>query len=308
MNLKFQISNLKLKAVLPGTRRLPLPPAPAFCLLLLLLPSASCSRGGEPVISPDTARRELFLRGYSYKPEVLLDAAKDGDTLGVKLFLIAGMSPEVRNDAGETPLLLAARYDHAQTERALLEKGADVNARDKRGFTPLMRAVLNGSTEAVKTIMEFRPDLNAQTTDPDPDTSGSTALMYAVAKDRKEVVDLLLDAGADINESDVTVGSALTWAAYYDREEIVEDLLDRGADPNVVNSVGGTPLIVAASKGSARIVQMLLEHGADPAHKSKNGRDALQWAHDAHRPDLLKVLQDAAAAKRKKPSEGAQSK
>src|ERR1043166_6451590 len=149
------------------------------------------------------------------------------------------MSPEVRNDAGETPLLLAARYDHAQAARALLERGADVNARDKRGFTPLMRAVLNGSMETVQTITEFQPDLNAQTPDPDPNTSGSTALMYAVAKDRKDVLDMLLDAGADINESDVVVGPALTWAAAYDREEIAADLLERGADANVVNNGGG---------------------------------------------------------------------
>ena len=278
----------------PLTRSLPL--AVLFCLLM-----AGCAAGGgESTTSPDTARRELFLHGYSYKPEVFLDGAKDGDVVGVKLFLIAGMSPEVRNDAGETPLLLASRYDHAQAARALLEGGADVNARDKRGFTPLMRAVLNGSVETVQTLMAFKPDLNAQTTDPDPDTSGSTALMYAVAKDRKEVVDMLLDAGADINESDVYVGSALTWAAYYDREDLVADLLDRGADPNVLNNVGGTPLIVAATKGSTRIVQMLLDHGADPGTKSKDGKNALGWAQAARRADVAKVLQDAAAAKRKR--------
>src|SRR5947209_17141730 len=247
MNLRFETSTLNLKSVLP-----------AVCLLLLL-PAFSCSTGDEGEIGPDTARRELFLRGYSYKPEVFLDGAKDGDIVGVKLFLIAGMSAEVRNDAGETPLLLASRYDHPQAARALLSSGADVNARDKRGFTPLMRAVLNGSVETVKTVMEFKPDLNAQTTDPDPNTSGSTALMYAVAKNRKEVLDMLLDAGADINESDVTVGSALTWAAAYDREDMVADLLDRGADPNVVNNVGGTPLIVATSKGNPRIVRQRSE-------------------------------------------------
>src|ERR1043166_9055175 len=139
------------------------------------------------------------------------------------------MSPEVRNDAGETPLLLAARYDHAQAARALLERGADVNARDKRGFTPLMRAVLNGSMGTVQTITEVKPDLNAPTTDPGPHTSRPAALTHARAKDRKDVLDMLLDAGADINESDVVVGPALTWAADYDREEVVADLLERGA-------------------------------------------------------------------------------
>ncbi|MDQ3805897.1 MAG: hypothetical protein M3416_18960, partial [Acidobacteriota bacterium] len=64
-----------------------------FCLLVLL---AGCGArgGGERRISPDTARRELFLRGQSYKPEVFLDRAGDGDHIAVRLFLIAGMSPE----------------------------------------------------------------------------------------------------------------------------------------------------------------------------------------------------------------------
>src|SRR5256714_4152110 len=116
---------------------------------LCLLPFAfGCSRSGvgERQIDPDTARRELFLRGYSYKEDVFLDSAKDGDVVGVKLFLYAGMSPEVRNQDGETPLLLAARSDHASAARALLERGADPNAKDKKGVTPLMRAVLKGVT------------------------------------------------------------------------------------------------------------------------------------------------------------------
>src|SRR3954470_5513084 len=147
----------------------------ACCVLLFVFACGGGSRDRD--IGPDTARRELFLRGYAYKEPDFLNAAKEGREAGVKLFLIAGMSPEVRNQEGETPLLLAARFDHAKAARALLERGADVNGRDRRGFTPLMRAVLNGSEEAVRTILEFKPDLGAQTTD--PETLGSTALMYA---------------------------------------------------------------------------------------------------------------------------------
>src|SRR5204863_2292060 len=111
----------------------------AFCLLLFAFIGFACSgERGERQIDPDTARRELFLRGYSYKEDVFLDSAKDGDIVGVKLFLYAGMSPEVKNQDGETPLLLAARSDHASAARALLERGADPNAKDRKGVTPLM--------------------------------------------------------------------------------------------------------------------------------------------------------------------------
>src|ERR1051325_7734269 len=159
----------------------------AYCLLLTaycLLLSACGDGQRDRDIGPDTARRELFLRGYAYKEPDFLNAAKEGREVGVKLFLIAGMSPEVRNQEGETPLLLAARFDHAKAARALLERGADVNGRDRRGFTPLMRAVLNGSEETVKTILEFKPDLGAQTTE--DEMRGSTALMYAISKNRPE--------------------------------------------------------------------------------------------------------------------------
>lgn len=269
----------------------------AFCLLSFAF---ACDDGSnaQTQISPDTARRELFLRGYSYREDVFLDSAKDGEPVGVKLFVLAGMSPELRNEQGETPLLLTARFDRAKAARALLESGADVNARDRLGVTPLMRAVLNASVETVKTFVEFKPDLNAKTTD--PEAPGSTALMYAVAKNRPEVVDLLLDAGADINESDDVFGTALTWAAYYNRDDIAARLLDRGADPNFVNRDGDTALMLASARGSTRLVQSLLEHGADAAAKNKEGKTMLKWA--SGRPEVVKLIQDAAAAKRKTPA------
>ena len=110
---------------------------------------------------------------------------------------------------------------------------------------------------------------------------------------------MLLDAGADINGTDATVGTALTWAAYYDHEDLAAKLLEKGADPNVQNVVGGTPLMVAATKGSTRLVQLLLDHGADAGAKDKDGKTALKWAQDMHRADVAKLLQGATGAKRK---------
>jgi ankyrin repeat protein len=276
--------------------------ATAYCLLLLsfCLPLASCGvGGGDRDIGPDTARREIYLRGYAYKEEDFLNAAKEGQEVGVKLFVIAGMSPEVQNAEGETPLLLAARYDRAKVARALLAGGADVNGRDRRGFSPLMRAVLSGSVETVKTILEFKPDLGAQTTD--PETKGSTALMYAVSKNRGEVVRMLLDAGADVNQLDEQVGTALMWAVYYDYEDLAAELLARGADPNIANGGGGTPLMTAALKGNSRLVRLLLERGADPAAKDNTGKTALAHAASGRREEAQKILREAGAKKKTEP-------
>src|SRR5215208_4424086 len=85
----------------------------ALCLSSSALACGESQRRDRD-IGPDTARRELFLRGYAYKEPDFLNAAKEGREVGVKLFLIAGMSPEVRNEEGETPLLLASSFDHAK--------------------------------------------------------------------------------------------------------------------------------------------------------------------------------------------------
>jgi hypothetical protein len=76
---------------------LPRHPAPGTRHLLCLLLSAFCllpsgcgprSRGdANRRLSPDTARRELFLRGLSYQPEVFIDRAGDGDHVAVRRIL-----------------------------------------------------------------------------------------------------------------------------------------------------------------------------------------------------------------------------
>ncbi len=95
---------------------------------LCLLPAACCllvscrDTRDERLIHPDTARRELFLRGHVYKEEDFLTSAEEGDVTAVKLFLIAGMKPEVRNADAETPLMLAAKNGHVKAAQALLDR------------------------------------------------------------------------------------------------------------------------------------------------------------------------------------------
>src|SRR3712207_507300 len=117
--------------------RVTLSSAFTFTLCLSALSFAACDSGpaAEPRISPDTARRELFLRNYSYREDVFLTCAKDGEAVCVRLFALAGMSTEVRNEEGETPLMLAARGNHAKAARELLKSGADVNAASRIGVT-----------------------------------------------------------------------------------------------------------------------------------------------------------------------------
>ena len=94
------------------------------------------------------------------------------------------------------------------------------------------------------------------------DMDGITPLYYAKTKD---VVQLILDKGADVNAQGGIYGSALqATTASLDNREIVELLLEKGADVNVQGGKYGSALQAAATfRDNREVVELLLEKGAD---------------------------------------------
>src|SRR4030095_116893 len=80
-------------------------------------------------------------------------------------------------------------------------------------------------------------------------------LHKATALDRREVVVLFLNAGADANAPDADNRTALHWAAFWRRPEIAKLLIERGANVNVRAKNGFTPLHEAARLGSGAVAQ-----------------------------------------------------
>ena len=76
---------------------------------------------------------------------------------------------------------------------------------------------------------------------------------------RKYVVQLLLDGGADPNKSDKMGKTPLHWAAYFGQKDVVKLLLERGGDPDKADRQGITPTVVAARKRNTDVVKLLSE-------------------------------------------------
>lgn len=111
----------------------------------------------------------------------------------------------------------------------------------------------------------------------------------ATANDTVELT-RLLDAGQPIDARDHRGYSPLMLAAYAGHREAFELLLARGADPNTADAAGNTVLMGAAFRGFVPIVLGLLAAGADLTAKNHGGLDALQFARNFGRTDVLEAL------------------
>ena len=154
---------------------------------------------------------------------------------------------------------------------------------------PLFKAAQGGHKEVVQILLDRGADPNKT------NSWGKTPLHGAVMqlnarKGHKEVVQLLLNRGANPNTNDHHGISPLGHAAKYKHTILVQLLLDAGADPNQKNNDGDlTPLHYASSHGYKDIVQLLLDRGACPKMQTRNTTPLiLARAHD-HK-EVVKII------------------
>lgn len=154
----------------------------------------------------------------------------------------------------------------------------------------LVAAVQDGDVRAVRTLLAAGVDVNA------PRADGSTPLMWAVHRDRSDIVELLLRAGARPDAADEQGVGPLALAAENGRGAMVARLLAAGADPRRPQANGVTALMTAARTGSVEVVTALLAAGAEVnAAISSTGQTALMWAAAERHLPVVRALIGAGA-------------
>lgn len=213
-------------------------------------------------------------------------AVRDGKVAEVKALLRKGADLNAP-DAERLPLLLEAVLNsHAECVKYLLEQGADPNIRDRAGLTALMLAV--GDPAKLTLLLEQGANVNAVS------AAGRTALTLAAAQRRAlPAVKLLLRQGAQVNQQDENGYTALLWAARQGDVETLRLLLERGADTQVRVRKGAVPpetganaLDLACSSRNAEAVKLLL---AREVSLDKNGRPLINAAMEGSL-DIVKLL------------------
>lgn len=116
---------------------------------------------------------------------------------------------------------------------------------------------------------------------------GTAPLIKASQQGHADIVEALVEAGADIACTDGFGNDAL-WAACYSGDlRTIGVLMDAGIDLNRQNRVGATALIYAASAGKTEVVAFLLEAGADPDLQTEDDFTALELAANL---EILRLL------------------
>ena len=156
--------------------------------------------------------------------------------------------------------------------------------------SPLLQAARAADTNRIRALIEQRADVRQAEAD------GTTALHWAVRHDAKDAVDLLLGAGARLDETNRYGVTPLSLACTNGSVAVIERLLRAGANPNLALPAGETPLMTAARTGVAAAVRTLLAHGAAvDAVESWRGQTALMWAASEGHAKAIQALLDAGA-------------
>ena len=154
-------------------------------------------------------------------------------------------------------------------------------------FAPIHRAASNGHLEVVQLLLEAGAEKNAAAGD------GSTALHFAAQDDHAEVVQLLLGAGADENAVDAGGGTALHYAAQYGYVEVARLLLETGIDKDAGEAEGLTAFMLATYFDHLEVAQLLLDAGADKNAAMPDGRTAWDLAMESGLVETLRFLREA---------------
>lgn len=214
--------------------------------------------------------------------------------------------------ANRSALMRASATGEIQTVRALLRRGVAVNQRNAIGMTPLMLAAGAGHMEVIKALLAAGADPNtAGGVAHGPIFSVMTMGMTSSNKHRMEVMDALIAGGGKVNPPRDSPIAPLVYAIESCDVDMIQALLERGAD---VNWNRGAPLVAAVTnpQPEVEIVKVLLAAGADPnlprvsvaggeitplsylEEKTKSSRGG-DGKRDDHQEEIMRLLKNAGA-------------
>ncbi|XP_078348823.1 transient receptor potential cation channel subfamily A member 1-like isoform X2 [Oculina patagonica] len=224
-----------------------------------------------------------------------------------------------------SPLMCAVKRGHHRAILFLLQRGSPIDLRDSHQRTCLHVAAYSANVETVDIILKNGGKELIDSLDRD----SRTPIHYAAAKGSREIVQKLLDAGANVNVKDIEekvpihmatesgslacvralldanlkslhsaeyrLRTPIHYAAFEGHVHLVKFLLDKGANPDQRDENHLTPILLAARLDHYQTIVMLLDHGAKIGTVSKNKTTAIDIAAYFGNPRTVRLLLDRGA-------------
>ena len=261
----------------------------------------------------------------------LLFAASQNTSDVVKLLLDNGADINAKNKDGNNAIICA--LEHAPRENVssvvnvLVRYGADKNAVSKNGRKAInyiknalsdndfIKLCAKGNIKEIDLAFKNGANINALSKD------NSTALMWAARFNNSDVVNYLINKGANINSENLKGRTAFDFASVNenltdsdalltlkyktDKEFLklcksapldeIKNAINNGSNVNSKSKDNSTALMFAARFNSEDVVKFLIENGANISFKNNNGRNALYFARANNKiisPDILHLLEN----------------
>ena len=229
----------------------------------------------------------IFVACYVYIGTTCLTiAASCGHTETVR-YLLGLKEVEVHHatDDGCTALHLAADNNHADVVQVLIDAGADIDVRDNLGSSPLLLACHSGSLDAVKILV--RAGAGVRVTNNYEDM----CLILAASRGHTETVRYLVGfPEVEVDHTDDEGRTALHCAVENNHADVVQVLIDAGADIEVRDQLGSSPLLLACRSGSLDVVKSLVRAGAGVCVTNNDGDTCLTIATSHGQTEIMRYL------------------
>ncbi|XP_072409775.1 B-cell lymphoma 3 protein [Chiloscyllium punctatum] len=205
----------------------------------------------------------------------------------IQLLQLGRKDLDIYNNLRQTPLHLAVITKQFTIVRKLVTHGASGSLLDRNGQTAVHLACEHTSLDCLQALLldvsHQRPDLEIR------NYQGYTPLHVSVNSYQKEIVEFLLEQGADIDAVDIKSGKTpLVHAVENNCIDMVRLLLQHGANVNLQTYSGNTALHCSSGRGFLEVVKVLLKNGADSSIKNCHNDTSLMVAKNKKVIDILR--------------------
>ena len=218
---------------------------------------------------------------------------------GLVEHLITVHSSDVNTRGGShtTPLHAASIKGHFDVASLLLERGADPNSRDVIFRVPLHRVsqgglviMMESSLRIAQLLVDNGADVNVA-----GDFDDDTPLHTAALSGYRNIAELLVESGANLDAQNRDQRTPLHLACYNEELDVPHFLIHRGSDVNARDTSDWTPLHNASHFGYSDLAQLLIDHGADVNEHGPDRWTPMHLASGSGHLDIIKLLVEKGA-------------